>query len=145
MQVSEILNRKGRDIYSVQPDETVYNAIAKMAELNVGALLVMEQERLAGIISERDYRNKVILQGRTSKTTAVKEIMTDQVIQVKPSDTVNLCMQLMTEHKIRHLPIVNEEKVVGVVSIGDLVKTIIAKQKVEIDSLRDYIGGGYPG
>lgn len=145
MQVNEILNQKGRDVYSVKPEETVYNAIAKMAELNVGALLVMEQNKLTGIISERDYRNKVILKGRTSKTTAVKEIMTDKVIQVKPNDTVNLCMQLMTEHKIRHLPIVEEDKVVGVISIGDLVKTIIAKQKVEINSLRNYIGGSYPG
>lgn len=145
MQVNEILNQKGREVYSVKPDETVYNTIAKMAELNVGALLVMEQNKLAGIISERDYRNKVILKGRTSKTTAVKEIMTNKVIQVKPNDTVNLCMQLMTEHKIRHLPIVDEDKVVGVISIGDLVKTIIAKQKVEIDSLRNYIGGSYPG
>ncbi|HET8865219.1 MAG TPA: CBS domain-containing protein [Gracilimonas sp.] len=145
MQVNEILNQKGREVYSVKPDETVYNTIAKMAELNVGALLVMEQNKLAGIISERDYRNKVILKGRTSKTTAVKEIMTNKVIQVKPNDTVNLCMQLMTEHKIRHLPIVDEDIVVGVISIGDLVKTIIAKQKVEIDSLRNYIGGSYPG
>lgn len=144
MQVKEILNQKGRDIYSVKPDDTVYNAIAKMAEYNIGALLVMENGTLAGIISERDYRNKVILEGRTSKTTSVKEIMTDKVIRVNPSDTINLCMQLMTDKKIRHLPVVDDDKVVGVISIGDVVKTVIAKQKVEIDSLRDYIGGGYP-
>ncbi|MBD3615111.1 MAG: CBS domain-containing protein [Gracilimonas sp.] len=145
MQVKEILNQKGRDIYSVQPDETVYKAIEKMAEYNIGALLVMESGKLTGIVSERDYRNKVILKGRTSKTTAVKEIMTEEVIRVTSSDTVNLCMQLMTDKKIRHLPVVDEEKVVGVISIGDVVKTVIAKQKVEINSLRDYIGGGYPG
>lgn len=145
MQVKEILNQKGRDIYSVKPDETVYNAIAKMAKYNIGALLVMENGNLAGIISERDYRNKVILEGRTSKTTSVKEIMTDEVIRVNSADTINLCMQLMTDKKIRHLPVVDDEKVVGVISIGDVVKTVIAKQKVEINSLRDYIGGGYPG
>lgn len=144
MQVKEILNQKGRDVFSVKPDDSVYNAIAKMAEYNIGALLVMENGNLAGIISERDYRNKVILKGRTSKTTSVKEIMTDEVIRVHPSDTVNLCMQLMTDKKIRHLPVVDEDKVIGVISIGDVVKTVIAKQKVEIDSLRDYIGGGYP-
>lgn len=145
MQVKEILNHKGRDIYSVKPDETVYNAIAKMAEYNVGALLVMEDGNLVGIISERDYRNKVILKGRASKTTAVKEIMTDQVIRVNSSDTINLCMQLMSDKKIRHLPVVDHENVVGVISIGDVVKTVIANQKVEINSLRNYIGGGYPG
>jgi CBS domain-containing protein len=144
MHVKKILNQKGREIYSVQPDETVFDAIAKMAKLNIGAVLVMDGEALVGIFSERDYRNKVILEGRTSKTTRVKEIMSDQVVCVKPSDTVNLCMQLMTERKIRHLPVLDEQKVVGVVSIGDVVKSVIAHQKVEIDSLRNYIGGGYP-
>lgn len=144
MQVKEILNQKGRDIFSVEPDDTVYNAIAKMAEYNIGALLVMSDNKLAGIISERDYRNKVILEGRTSKTTPVEDIMTDKVICVNPTDSVNLCMQLMTEKKIRHLPVVDGDKVVGVISIGDVVKTVIANQKVEIDSLRNYIGGGYP-
>ncbi|MEQ8523439.1 CBS domain-containing protein [Gracilimonas sp.] len=144
MQVKEILNQKGRDIFAVKPDSTVYEAIAKMAEFNIGALLVMEDSKLEGIISERDYRNKVILEGRTSKTTKVQKIMTKNVIRVEPTDTVNLCMQLMTEKKIRHLPVVDNEKVVGVISIGDVVKTVIANQKSEIDSLRNYIGGGYP-
>lgn len=145
MQVKEILNQKGRDVFSVKPEDTVYNAIAKMAEYNIGALLVVEAGKLVGIISERDYRNKVILKGRTSKTTTVEEIMTDKVIRVNPTDSVNLCMQLMTDKKIRHLPVVDDEKIVGVISIGDVVKTVIATQKVEINSLRDYIGGGYPG
>ncbi|WP_409029115.1 CBS domain-containing protein [Gracilimonas sediminicola] len=144
MQVKEILNQKGRDIFSVMPDTTVYDAIAKMAEYNIGALLVMEDSKLKGIISERDYRNRVILEGRTSKTTEVQEIMTEDVIRVQPTDTVNLCMQLMTEKKIRHLPVVDDAQVVGVISIGDVVKTVIAHQKSEIDSLRNYIGGGYP-
>ncbi|MCH2451293.1 MAG: CBS domain-containing protein [Gracilimonas sp.] len=145
MQVKEILNQKGRDVFSVKPEDTVYNAIAKMAEYNIGALLVVEAGKLVGIISERDYRNKVILKGRTSKTTTVEEIMTEKVIRVNPTDSVNLCMQLMTDKKIRHLPVVDDEKIVGVISIGDVVKTVIATQKVEINSLRDYIGGGYPG
>ncbi|MDR9416224.1 MAG: CBS domain-containing protein [Gracilimonas sp.] len=147
MQVKEILNQKGRDIYSVKPDDSVYSAISKMAEYQVGALLVMEDHKIAGIISERDYRNKVILKGRTSKTTPVRDIMTDKVIRVNTDDTINLCMQLMTDKKIRHLPVMDNDQVVGVISIGDVVKTVIAKQKSEIDSLRDYIGsgGGYPG
>lgn len=147
MKVKEILNQKGREIYSVKPNDSVYDAIAEMAKYNIGALLVMEEEKLEGIISERDYRNKVILKGRTSKETPVKDIMTDKVIRVNSSDTINLCMQLMTEKKIRHLPVMNNEKVVGVISIGDVVKTMIASQKNEINSLRDYIGSGgvYPG
>jgi len=146
MKVSEILNQKGRDIFSVSPDNTVFDAIAKMAECNIGALLVMQDSKLKGIISERDYRNKVILKGRTSKSTPVSDIMSDDVICVEPSDSVNLCMQLMTNKKIRHLPVLDNEQVVGVISIGDVVKTVIANQKSEIDSLRSYIGsgGGYP-
>lgn len=146
MQVKDILNQKGREVYSVSPSDTVFDAIAKMAEYNIGALIVMEEGRLAGIISERDYRNKVILQGRTSKTTNVSEIMTPDVVCVTSGDTINLCMQLMTEKKIRHLPVLNDDKVTGVISIGDVVKTVIANQKSEIDSLRNYIssGGGYP-
>lgn len=144
MQVSKLLSQKGNDVYSVQPEDTVYNAIFKMSELNVGALLVMKASKLVGIISERDYRNKVILEGRTSKSTEVKEIMTPNVVCVKPTDSVNLCMQLMTEKKIRHLPVLDGDRVLGVISIGDVVKTVIENQKVEIDSLRDYISGGYP-
>lgn len=106
----------------------------------------MKEDRMVGIISERDYRNKVILQGRTSKTTNVSEIMTPDVVYVNSSDTINLCMQLMTQKKIRHLPVLDDDKVTGVISIGDVIKTVIATQKSEIDSLRNYIssGGGYP-
>jgi len=146
MQVRDLLKWKGDAVYAVKPTDSVYNAIEKMAELNIGAMVVLNGEKLAGIISERDYRNKVILKGRTSKETEVLEIMTDQVFCVKPEDSVNLCMKLMTEQKIRHLPVINkEEKVVGVISIGDVVKTVIEKQKIEIDSLRNFISGGYPG
>jgi CBS domain-containing protein len=118
-----------------------------MADLDIGALVVMKNEVLQGIISERDYRNKVILKGRASRTTAVKQIMSDKVVCVTPDDSVNLCMQLMTDKRIRHLPVLDNEKLVGVISIGDVVKSVIENQKVEIDSLRDYIAGGsgYPG
>lgn len=145
MQVKELLSKKGNEIHSIAPDKTVYESIDKMAQHNIGALLVTKGETLVGIISERDYRNKVILKGRTSKETKVHEIMTDEVYRVSSSDTVNLCMQLMTEKKIRHLPVIDNEKIVGVISIGDVVKSVIEKQEVEIKSLRTYIGGEYPG
>ncbi len=147
MNVSSLLSKKGTEIYSADPNSTVYDAIEKMASLDVGALVVLDGDKLAGIISERDYRNKVILKGRSSKTTDVKEIMSDKVVCVAPDDSVNLCMQLMTDKRIRHLPVLEDEKVVGVISIGDVVKSVIENQKSEIDSLRDYIAGGsgYPG
>jgi len=140
------LEKKGTEIYSVGPDESVLEAISKMAELNIGALVVMDNETLVGIISERDYRNKIILKGRTSKDTPVSQIMVDKVICVEPNDNINLCMQLMTNKKIRHLPVLDNDSLVGVISIGDVVKAVIESQKNEIDSLRNYIatGGGYP-
>jgi len=145
MKVKDLLNTKDDAVYSVPPQETVYNAIAKMADLNIGALIVLKNDRLTGIISERDYRNKVILKGRTSKKTQVKEIMTSNVFYVEPTDSVNFCMQVMTDKKIRHLPVLDQEKVIGMISIGDVVKSIIKKQENEIDSLRTYISSGYPG
>lgn len=146
MKVKDILDKKGTDIYSVSKNESVLDAISKMAELNIGALVVMDGQTLVGIISERDYRNKVILKGRRSKDTLVSQIMVDQVICVQPSDNINLCMQLMTNKKIRHLPVLDDGSLTGVISIGDVVKAVIASQKNEIDSLRNYIatGGGYP-
>lgn len=145
MKVKHILRQKGTAIYSTSPDETVFNAIKKMSELKIGALLVMDDDNLAGILSERDYRDKVILKGRQSKTTPVKDIMSKQVFCVNSDDEVNLCMKLMTVKKIRHLPVLNDGKLMGVISIGDVVKSVIDKQKVEIDELRDYISSGYPG
>jgi CBS domain-containing protein len=145
MTVKDILNRKGNQVYSVHPRETVYDAIKKMADLNIGALMVLENEKIVGIISERDYRNKVILKGRTSSSTPVNEIMVKQVFCVNSTDNINLCMQLMTEKKIRHLPVLDNGKLVGIISIGDVVKSVIDKQKVEIDGLRNYITGSYPG
>lgn len=147
MLVRDILKNKGTEVYSITPDQTVYQAIAKMDELNIGALLVVNNERLKGIISERDYRSKVILKGRSSKSTDVSEIMTEDVYYVSPSDSVNNCMSIMTEKKIRHLPVMEGDDIVGVVSIGDLVKNIISQQKFEIKNLRHYIQGQgtYPG
>lgn len=146
MQVSEILSSKGSEIYSVSPDAMVYEAIRLMSEKNVGALLVMKGDELKGIISERDYRNKVILKGRTSKETPVHDIMTPKVVCVPAEATIEGCMSIMTEHKIRHLPIIDEgSKVIGILSIGDLVKAVISKQKQEIDTLQRYITGEYPG
>lgn len=146
MKVKDLLEKKGYDIYSIGPDKSVLEAISLMADHNIGALLVMNDETLVGIISERDYRNKIILKGRTSKDTPVSDIMIDKVICVKPSDNLNLCMQLMSNKKIRHLPVLEDHKVKGVISIGDVVKQVIDSQKSEIDSLRNYItsGGGYP-
>lgn len=144
MLIRDILKNKGTEIFQTGPENTVFEAIEKMADKDIGALLVMEGEELMGIITERDYRNKVILKGRTSKTTRVKEIMTSKVYCVEPTETVETCMALMTDQKFRHLPVVEDEVVVGVISIGDLVKAMISKQKVEIHNLRDYIAGGYP-
>jgi CBS domain-containing protein len=145
MLIRKILNDKGTEVYHTGPENTVYEAIEKMADKDIGALLVMEGENLRGIITERDYRNKVILKGRTSKSTKVKEIMSTDLYSVEPSDTVETCMALMTDRKFRHLPVLEDGKVVGVISIGDLVKAVITKQKVEIHNLRDYITGTYPG
>lgn len=144
MLIGDILDHKGRDIYSVPPDSTVYEAIALMSEKNIGALLVLGGGEIAGIITERDYRNKVILQGRSSKTTPVRDIMTENVNYVTSKQTVKECMALMTSKKFRHCPVVDDGKLVGIVSIGDLVNAVITEQKVEIDYLKNYITGAYP-
>ncbi len=142
--ISEILNTKGTQAWSISPDATVYDAIELMAEKNVGALLVTEGDQLVGIISERDYTRKVALKGKSSKQTAVREILSGQVIQVTPDHSVEDCMRLMTEHRIRHLPVLEGGKIAGVVSIGDLVNWIISAQSSTIHQLQTYISG-YPG
>jgi CBS domain-containing protein len=142
--IGEILNHKNPGIWSVSPDTTVFEAIQIMADKNIGALLVTEGDKLVGIISERDYTRKVILKGKQSKQTAVKEIITGQVIHVSPSHTVEDCMRLMTSHRIRHLPVLDDGRIVGIISIGDLVNWIISAQTSTIHQLQTYIAG-YPG
>jgi CBS domain-containing protein len=144
MLIGDILDHKGRNVYSIPPDSTVYEAIALMSEKNIGALLVLDGDEMVGIITERDYRNKVILQGRSSKTTPVKDIMTENVNYVTSKQTVKECMALMTNNKFRHCPVIDDGKLSGIVSIGDLVKAVITEQKIEIDYLKGYITGAYP-
>ncbi len=137
--VKYILDSKGNDIWAISSDDSVLEAIKMMAEKGVGALLVIDDNRLSGIVSERDYARKVILQGRSSEKTPVKDIMTAQVVSANPTQTVEECMELMTEHRIRHLPVLDGEKIVGVLSIGDLVKAIIDDQQFTIKQLKSYI------
>lgn len=137
--VSDLLSGKGPQVHAIGPDEPVLAAIQMMADKSVGALLVMRGAELAGIVSERDYARKVILRGRSSAETAVWEIMSSPVTTVAPGDSVSTCMMLMTERKIRHLPAVEDGKVVGVLSIGDLVKAVIEEQQQEIAQLQRYI------
>jgi len=142
--VASILESKGRDVLSISPDATVYEAIAAMADNQVGALLVLSGRELVGIISERDYARKVILRGRSSKETLVHEVMTPSPITVRMSNTVDECMRIVTDNRIRHLPVVDNGELQGLVSIGDLVKTIISSQAYTIDELHAYIEADYP-
>jgi CBS domain-containing protein len=142
--IVSILNNKDDHIWSVDPDETVYDAIALMADKRIGALLVVTERRLIGIITERDYARKVILHGRSSRDTQVRDIMTSSLITVTPDHTVDECMRLVTEHRIRHLPVLDNDRLVGLISIGDLVNSIIEAQAQTINHLHSYITGGYP-
>src|SRR2546428_12389201 len=139
--VAQLLRTKGHQVLSVSPDIPVFAALEVMAEKNVGALLVVEGERLGGIFSERDYARKVILKGKSSKETPVREIMSSHVLYVRPQQTIEDCMALMTDKRVRHLPVVEDERVVGVISIGDVVKAIIAEQEFMIEQLQNYITG----
>jgi CBS domain-containing protein len=138
------LSAKGAEVYSVSPSDTVFDAIVRMDDKRVGALLVMDDDRLVGILSERDYARKVILMGRSSKETPVAEIMSSPVIVVSPDTPLTECMRIVTERRIRHLPVLDKGRVAGVVSIGDLVRSIITAQAEIIDQLYAYIHGSYP-
>jgi CBS domain-containing protein len=137
--VKHLLDRKGRDVTSIAEDASVLDAIKVMADRSIGSLLVMEGDALKGIVTERDYARKVIVKGRSSKSTQVREIMTTKVCTANTNQTVNDCMTVMSEKRIRHLPVVEDEKVVGLISIGDLVHAIIEDQQEEIEQLAQYI------
>jgi CBS domain-containing protein len=139
--ISEILSHKGSQVWSISPEATVFDAIHLMADKNIGALLVTQDENLLGILTERDYTRKVALKGKSSKQTAVKEILSGQVIHVTPENTVEDCMRLMTDHRVRHLPVLEAGRILGVVSIGDLVNWIITAQSSTIHQLQTYISG----
>ena len=140
--VNEILKAKGRDVWTVSSDSTVYDALQEMADKNVGALLVVEDGKLVGVFSERDYARKVILHGKASKDTLVKEIMSTEMFWVRPDQTVAVCMELMTNKRIRHLPVLDEGRLVGVISIGDVVKAVISEKEFAIQQLEQYITSG---
>jgi CBS domain-containing protein len=142
--VADMLAFKGTTIHAIAPDATVYDAIERMDARRVGALLVIRGDRLVGVISERDYTRKVILLGRASKETQVEEIMSSNVISVRSDMSLGECLQLVTDRGIRHLPVVEDDKVVGLLSIGDLVRAVVAQQAETITSLKSYIGSDYP-
>ena len=142
--VGVILAHKGSAVWSIAPNSMVFDAIQLMADRNVGALPVVEKGELVGIISERDYTRKVILKGKSSKDTPVRDIMTQEPVTVHPGDSVGECMHVMTEKRVRHLPVMEGAKMVGLLSIGDLVRRIISAQTATIDNLEKYITGVYP-
>jgi CBS domain-containing protein len=141
-QLSEILEEKGRNVLEIDADESVFEAVRRMVEANVGSLLVTDAGEITGIVTERDYLRRVTLEGRTDKETAVREIMTSPLIVVTPETPIDECMALMTDRRIRHVPVVEGGEVVGMISIGDLVKFISKQQRFEIQYLTDYITAG---
>jgi CBS domain-containing protein len=139
--IRHLLDKKGYDVWSTSPEASVYDALLLMAEKNVGALVVIHEGELVGVVSERDYARKVILHGKASMETTVREIMTDEVVTVTPKTTIEEAMAIMTEKRFRHLPVAEERAVVGIISIGDLVKSIIENQELMINQLENYISG----
>ncbi len=137
--VQHLLDKKGNDVWSIRPDDFVFDAIQEMAVKNVGALVVIKNDKLVGIISERDYARKVILEDKSSHKTRIREIMTTRVICGRPEQTIDECMAVMTEKRMRHLPILHEKQLVGMITLGDVVKSIIEDQKFEIEELYHYI------
>jgi len=143
--IDAILNQKSRNFYTIPPDATVFEAIEMMDNKNVGALLVMDGKKLVGMFSERDYTRKIVLRGKRSRETKVAEIMSTNLTVTHPREPVEKCLRLMTDKRIRHLPVLDGDKVVGVISIGDLVKWVISCQSAAIAHLENYISGGYTG
>jgi len=142
--VKQLLDRKGHEVYSIQPGDTVYSALEKMADKDVGALMVLDGNKLVGIFSERDYARKLILHGKSSKESKVQDFMSTSLYTVSPSDSIYHCMALMTDKRVRHLPVLDQNEIVGLISIGDVVNAIISEQKAIIKDLEDYItGSGY--
>lgn len=139
--VKDVLEVKGNDVWSIEPGASVYDAMKLMADKEVGSLMVIEGTELVGIISERDYARKVILEGRSSKTTQVREIMTSRLVYAEPEQNIEECMVVMTERRVRHLPVIDGGRLIGVISIGDLVKSIITEQRFIIEQLERYISG----
>lgn len=139
--IAQLLKMKGHKFWGIDPKSSVYEGLKLMAEKDVGALLVLDDNKLVGIMSERDYARKVVLRGKSSMDTPVKEIMTSEVVTVRPSQTIEECMALMTEKRIRHLPVLEDGEISGVISIGDVVKAIISEQQFKIDQLENYIKG----
>lgn len=139
--LADLLEKKGSQVYAIAPDATVYDAVKVMAERSVGALLVMEGERLVGMLSERDYARRVILEGRASKDTAVREIMTTRVVYGRPEQSVEDAMAIMSDKKFRHLPVMKDDKVVGIVTLGDAVKELLSEKEFLIEQLENYISG----
>ncbi len=143
--ISALLHHKSTAVWTITPEATVFEAIKLMAEKNIGSLLVMSGNELVGLFTERDYTRKIALHGKTSKATKVQEILSYKVISTAPDNTVEECMKLMTENRVRHLPVLQEGKVIGIVSIGDLVNWTISAQDAAIDQMQQYIAGGVPG
>ena len=141
--IAQLLNAKGNQIWSVEPKATIFEALEVMSEKEIGALLVMEDGKLTGIFSERDYARKVILKGKSSKETPVGELMTKKVFYIDPQKTINDCMAMMTAKRIRHVPVIEYNQVMGIVSIGDVVNQIISEQEVTINHLENYITGSH--
>lgn len=141
--IGDILDKKGRYVWSVRPDDTVYDSVKLMADKGIGGVVVMDGDKLVGIITERDYARKIIIADRASKTSKVSEIMTGQVVWVTEAQTVDECMALMIEKNLRHLPVLKDDAVIGVVSIRDLVQSVVKEQKVLIDHLQNYITSPY--
>ncbi len=142
--ISSILNRKGRQVVTIGPEATVYEAIARMVEHNVGSIVVVHDQQVVGIFTERDYLRRIALQGRTSKTTQIREVMTANVLCVGPRSTVEECMALMTRQKCRHLPVLDGTTLVGLISIGDCVRAISEQARAQVDTLTHYVAGSYP-